>query len=118
MVNDGFTERGIDPAPTIVLLIDGLQKIVSRNVSSADRLAVSIAQIHMVTSDTIVADDAWLSGTVRNLARGAPEPLIAYRWQFGIVDLMGWDNPAFNFDDRSVSYGSAYSVSPVENHVT
>ena len=64
-------EKGIDPTIAVAQVINAFQTIVSRSVTSADRLVVSITQIHMGTSDNIIAETAELRGTVRSLSPNA-----------------------------------------------
>jgi amidohydrolase len=66
-------EKGIDPIIAVAHLINAFQTIVSRSVMSADRLVVSITQVHMGTSDNIIAETAELRGTVRSLSLKALE---------------------------------------------
>lgn len=61
-------EKGIDPTIAVAQIINAFQTIVSRSVTSADRLVVSITQIHMGTSDNIIPETAELRGTVRSLS--------------------------------------------------
>jgi amidohydrolase len=64
-------EKGIDPTIAIAQIINAFQTIVSRSVTSADRLVVTITQIHMGTADNVIAETAGIRGTVRSLSPNA-----------------------------------------------
>lgn len=64
-------EKGIDPAIAIAGLVQSFQTIVSRSVTSFDRLVVSVTQIHMGSADNIIAETGEIRGTVRSLSRDA-----------------------------------------------
>lgn len=66
-----FPDQGIDPAIAISQIIQGFQTVVSRSVATSVQHVVSITQIHMGTSDNIIAETARMSGTVRSLSREA-----------------------------------------------
>ena len=46
-------------------MVQAFQTIVSRNLKPADRLVVSVTQIHTGTVNNVIPDTAYLNGTVR-----------------------------------------------------
>jgi amidohydrolase len=58
-------ENGVDPTIVAVTLAQGLQSIVSRNVSPQQAAVLSITQLHAGTAYNVIPETARLAGTVR-----------------------------------------------------
>lgn len=58
--------EGNDPAIMIAQLVNSLQSIISRNLPPGTNAVVSITQIHCGSTWNIIADKAYLEGTVRS----------------------------------------------------
>ncbi|SIT83668.1 M20 aminoacylase family protein [Pontibaca methylaminivorans] len=55
-----------DPLIAACAIAQALQTIVSRNHDACDDLVLSVTQFHGGTADNVIADRAWLGGTVRS----------------------------------------------------
>ncbi|MDQ7069339.1 MAG: M20 aminoacylase family protein [Rhodobacterales bacterium] len=55
----------VDPLVAATSIVQALQTIVSRNHNTMERLVVSVTQIHAGSAENIIADKAFVSGTVR-----------------------------------------------------
>lgn len=56
---------GKDPIPCICEIVNGLQKIVSRMVNPAEKVLLSVCQIHGGFTQNIIPDTVFVEGTVR-----------------------------------------------------
>ena len=54
-----------DPVPASVAFVQALDTVVSRNRSGLDALILSVTQIHAGTAFNVIAEDAFVGGTVR-----------------------------------------------------
>lgn len=54
-----------DPIVCAVAVVQAINTIVSRNVYARDELVVSVTQIHAGSAENIIADKAYINGTVR-----------------------------------------------------
>ena len=55
----------VDPLVAATSIVQALQTIVSRNHNTMERLVVSVTQIHAGSAENVIADKAFVSGTVR-----------------------------------------------------
>ena len=56
----------VDPVLAACSIAQAIQTIVSRNVDTAERLVISVTQIHTGSVDNVIPDTAYLNGTVRS----------------------------------------------------
>lgn len=57
----------IDPAIVVSQLVQAFQTIVSRNANPIDSLVISVTQIHMGDTNNVIAQTAFMEGTIRTL---------------------------------------------------
>ncbi|WP_050928497.1 M20 aminoacylase family protein [Aestuariivita boseongensis] len=55
----------VDPVPAACAMVQAFQTIVSRNLKPAERLVISVTQIHTGTTDNVIPETAYINGTVR-----------------------------------------------------
>jgi hippurate hydrolase len=55
----------VDPVVAACAMVQALQTIVSRNLKPAERLVISVTQIHTGTTDNVIPETAYINGTVR-----------------------------------------------------
>ncbi len=55
-----------DPVIAVVAMVQGMQTILSRNVSALDEAVVSVTQIHAGTASNIIPETAWFQATIRS----------------------------------------------------
>lgn len=55
----------VDPLVAATSIVQAFQTIVSRNHNTMEQLVVSVTQIHAGSAENIIADTAFISGTVR-----------------------------------------------------
>lgn len=58
-------QRGKDPLFAGTQIVTALQSIISRNKRPIDNAVLSVSQFHAGSSDNVMPDKVWLSGTVR-----------------------------------------------------
>ena len=56
----------VDPVLAACSIAQAIQAIVSRNVDAAERLVISVTQIHTGSVDNVIPDTAYMNGTVRS----------------------------------------------------
>jgi hippurate hydrolase len=56
----------VDPVLAASSIAQAIQTIVSRNVDAAERLVISVTQIHTGSVDNVIPDTAYMNGTVRS----------------------------------------------------
>jgi len=56
----------VDPVLAACSIAQVIQTIVSRNVDAAERLVISVTQIHTGSVDNVIPDTAYMNGTVRS----------------------------------------------------
>ena len=56
----------VDPVLAACSIGQAIQTIVSRNVDAAERLVISVTQIHTGSVDNVIPDTAYMNGTVRS----------------------------------------------------
>ena len=56
----------VDPILAACSIAQAIQTIVSRNVDAAERLVISVTQIHTGSVDNVIPDTAYMNGTVRS----------------------------------------------------
>jgi amidohydrolase len=56
----------VDPVLAACSIAQTIQTIVSRNVDAAERLVISVTQIHTGSVDNVIPDTAYMNGTVRS----------------------------------------------------
>ena len=56
----------VDPILAACSIAQAIQSIVSRNVDAAERLVISVTQIHTGSVDNVIPDTAYMNGTVRS----------------------------------------------------
>ena len=56
----------VDPVLAVCSIAQAIQTIVSRNVDAAERLVISVTQIHTGSVDNVIPDTAYMNGTVRS----------------------------------------------------
>jgi amidohydrolase len=56
----------VDPVLAACSIAQAIQTIVSRNVDAAERLVISVTQIHTGSVDNVIPDTAYMNGTVRS----------------------------------------------------
>jgi amidohydrolase len=56
----------VDPVLAACSIAQAIQTIVSRNVEAAERLVISVTQIHTGSVDNVIPDTAYMNGTVRS----------------------------------------------------
>jgi len=56
----------VDPVLATCSIAQAIQTIVSRNVDAAERLVISVTQIHTGSVDNVIPDTAYMNGTVRS----------------------------------------------------
>ena len=56
----------VDPVLAACSIAQAIQSIVSRNVDAAERLVISVTQIHTGSVDNVIPDTAYMNGTVRS----------------------------------------------------
>lgn len=61
--------EGNDPIIVVGQIINTLQTIISRNVSSSDNAVLSITQIHSGNTWNVIPDSAYMEGTVRTFSK-------------------------------------------------
>ncbi|MCI2398481.1 M20 aminoacylase family protein [Aliiroseovarius subalbicans] len=61
-----YPQETRDPVIAAAGLAMALQTVVSRNVHAVDQLVVSVTQIHGGSAENVIADSAWIQGTVRS----------------------------------------------------
>ncbi len=59
-------EDCVDPVIAVVGMVQGVQTILSRNVSPLSEAVISVTQIHAGTVSNVVPDEAWFQATVRS----------------------------------------------------
>ena len=60
----------IDPAIIVSQIVQSFQSIVSRNADPIESLVISVTQIHMGDANNVIAQTAFMGGTVRTLKSG------------------------------------------------
>jgi metal-dependent amidase/aminoacylase/carboxypeptidase family protein len=55
----------IDSIVVAAQIINALQTIVARNVNPIDSAVVTVGELHAGTAENVIADTAWMRGTVR-----------------------------------------------------
>ena len=60
--------ESVDPVMVAVNIAQAFQTIVSRNVKPIETAVVSVTQIHVGSASNVIADDAFLGGTVRTFS--------------------------------------------------
>ena len=60
----------IDPAIIVSQIVQSFQSIVSRNADPIESLVISVTQIHMGEANNVIAQTAFMGGTVRTLKSG------------------------------------------------
>ena len=56
----------VDPILAACSIAQAIQSIVSRNVDAAERLVISVTQIHTGSVNNVIPDTAYMNGTVRS----------------------------------------------------
>ena len=56
----------VDPVLATCSIAQAIQTIVSRNVDAAERLVISVTQIHTGSVDNVIPDTAYMNGTIRS----------------------------------------------------
>ena len=56
----------VDPILAACSIAQAIQSIVSRNVDAAERLVISVTQIHTGSVNNVIPDTAYINGTVRS----------------------------------------------------
>ena len=56
----------VDPVLAACSIAQAIQTIVSRNLDAAERLVISVTQIHTGSVDNVIPDTAYMNGTVRS----------------------------------------------------
>jgi hippurate hydrolase len=69
----------VDPLVAATGIVQALQTIVSRNHNTMERLVVSVTQIHAGSAENIIADKAFVSGTVRTFNKDVQD-MCARAW--------------------------------------
>jgi amidohydrolase len=90
-------EETIDPILTIAKVIDGLNHIVSRNISALDSAVISICHVCGGKNSNIIPDSAVLEGTTRYIDPEVGKTIFGLIEQTvkGICDSMGADFDLF-----------------------
>ena len=63
----------VDPVLAACSIAQAIQTIVSRNVDAAERLVISVTQIHTGSVDNVIPDTAYMNGTVRSFTPAVRE---------------------------------------------
>ena len=95
-------EDSIDPILTVARIVDALQSVVSREVSSLEPVVVSVCRIAGGTNGNVIPDSAEIEGTTRYLKPELKQKIenSIRRIVKGVCDSMG---ASFSF-----KYGSPY----------
>ena len=64
--NGAMPHGTVDPILAACSIAQAIQSIVSRNVDAAERLVISVTQIHTGSVDNVIPDTAYMNGTVRS----------------------------------------------------
>ncbi|HCQ64104.1 MAG TPA: amidohydrolase [Rhodobacteraceae bacterium] len=64
-----YPHEAVDPIPPALAIASACQTIVSRNHDPAQELVVSVTMIHAGSADNVIAEGAYVAGTVRTFAR-------------------------------------------------
>ncbi len=65
----------VDPVVAVVAMVQGVQTILSRNVSPFQEAVISITQIHTGSASNIIPEEAWFQATIRAYAPEVREML-------------------------------------------
>ncbi|MBO9479101.1 amidohydrolase [Shimia sp. R11_0] len=60
-----YPQETIDPVVAAVAMVNAIQTIVSRNHDTRDEAVVSVTQIHVGSTNNVIADDGFINGTIR-----------------------------------------------------
>jgi amidohydrolase len=66
-----------DPVVAVAAMVQGVQTILSRNVSALDQAVVSVTQVHAGTASNIIPEEAWFQATIRSFRPEVREMLRA-----------------------------------------
>jgi hippurate hydrolase len=113
-------EDSIDPILTVARIVDALQSLVSREVSSLEPVVVSVCRIAGGTNGNVIPDSAEIEGTTRYLRPELKQKIESSirRIVKGVCDSMG---ASFSFkysspyiptinDDRMVALGKTVAL--------
>ena len=64
-------ERGADAIVAAARIVDALQSVVSRDLSPLESAVLTVGELHGGTARNVIADAAWLTGTVRTYGAAA-----------------------------------------------
>lgn len=82
-----FPEECVDPVVAACGIVQAIQTIKSRNVSSRDDLVISVTQIHTGTTDNVIPETVYINGTIRTFDQGVQQ--MVFRRLQEIVDGQG-----------------------------
>lgn len=68
-----YPQDTIDPIVAAVSLVSAIQTIISRNLDTAQKLVVSVTQIHSGSANNIIPETAFINGTVRSFDKGVQQ---------------------------------------------
>ena len=71
----GIPQKTIDPIVATSAVIQGIQTIVSRNLSPIDSAVVSIGTIEGGTANNVICEHVHMSGTVRTFSKETREKM-------------------------------------------
>jgi hippurate hydrolase len=63
-------QDSVDPVVAACSITQALQTIISRNLDTAQKLVISVTQIHTGTVENVIPETAYLNGTVRTFDAG------------------------------------------------
>jgi len=68
-----YPQDTVDPIVAAVSLVSAIQTIISRNLDTAQKLVVSVTQIHSGSANNIIPETAFVNGTVRSFDKGVQQ---------------------------------------------
>lgn len=78
-------------------IVNALQAIVARNVNPLDAAVVTVGELHAGTANNVIADSAWMSGTVRYF-NPQLEGFIGNRCERTIAGICASHGATYNLD--------------------
>ncbi|MEP2031117.1 MAG: M20 aminoacylase family protein [Paracoccaceae bacterium] len=66
----------VDPVVAACAIVQALQTIVSRNHKAANKLVISVTQIHTGTTDNVIPETAYINGTVRTFDKDVQDMVV------------------------------------------
>ncbi|WP_407496594.1 M20 aminoacylase family protein [Pseudooceanicola sp. MF1-13] len=84
-----------DPIVCAVAMVQAINTIVSRNIYARDELVVSVTQIHAGSAENVIADKAYINGTVRTF-----DPKVQDQVEGRLTEIVAGQAAAFGVEAR------------------